>query len=396
MKRQVVVVGAGPSGSTCAHFLSKSGIQVLLADKVEFPREKPCGDAQLRDCHPLLREMGIYETLKREANVLAGVAISAPDGGYRCFYSPAQEIFCTPRLIVDDIIRCSALREGAEFMENYTATELLLEQGRVVGVRGVRNGKTLDIHSEAVIVADGARSMLARQLSPRRRDPDSLFFGARGYFEHVAGMTDVIEFFYPAPMFFPAGYIWVFPLSKDRANVGVFITQQALKKSGISLKGFIPWFRENSEIGKARLGKARPSGPLRGAILPTFSTAHVNNTPGALVIGDACSLIDALFGSGFHYAMKSGKIAAEVILEAFAGGDVSGIASGYNRRIDSQMAPEFSRYRKIRERLFTNPEDLNAFINAVGSGTESDLRGKGLNETINLYLERCKAASLLS
>lgn len=396
MKRQVVVVGAGPSGSTCAHFLSKSGIQVLLADKVKFPREKPCGDAQLRECHPLLREMGIYEALKKQTNVLAGVAISAPDGGYRCFYSPAQEIFCTPRLIVDDIIRCSALREGAEFMENYTATELLLKQGRVVGVRGIRNGKTLDIHSEAVIVADGARSRLARQLGSRRSDPDNLFFGARGYFEHVTGMTDVIEFFYPDPMFFPAGYIWIFPLSKDRANVGVFITQHALKKSGISLKGFIPWFRENSEIGKTRLGKARPSGPFRGAMLPTFETAHVNNTPGALVIGDAGSLIDALFGSGFHYAMKSGRLAAEVIQEAFGRGDVSGIVSGYNRGIGAQMAPEFSRYRKIRERLFTNPEDLNAFISAVSSVVNSDLHGKGLNETINLYLGRCKAALLLS
>lgn len=392
MKQLIVIIGAGPSGSTCAHFLARSGIQVLLADKEEFPRGKPCGDAQLRQCHPLLHEMGLYETVKKQANILQGVAIGAPDGGYQTFYSPSQEIFCTPRRIIDDLLRRSALDAGAEFMGNYRATELLLEAGHVLGVRGTRNGKSLDIHSDLVIVADGAHSRLARQLAPGHGGSGLLFFGARSYYAPVEGMTDVLEFFYPDPMFFPAGYIWIFPLTRERANVGVFISQQALKRSGMSLNALIPWFQENTKIGRARLGKARPTGPLRGSTLPIFEKPRTDHTPGALVLGDAGSLVDPLFGGGFHYAMGSGKIAAEVILEAWDRPETSGIPSRYNQRIETEMAPEFHRSQMIRERLFTNPEDLNTFIHSVSSGADPDLQGKGLNEAIRQYLKRPSAS----
>jgi geranylgeranyl reductase family protein len=387
MKYQVVVVGAGPGGSTAAHFLARAGVEVLLVDKKRFPRDKACGDGQVRSIQALFREMGIYEAIRAQARILHGAAIGSPSGAYHSFATPDRELFCTPRVVIDDIIRRSAVDRGAHFRDRFTVDELTMAGGKVIGVRGREEGKTVEIPCDAVVVADGANSRLAAQLGFRATGSEHLFLGVRAYFENVRGMSDTMEFIYPDPLFFPAGYLWVFPMADGRANVGVFISAGALRRSGRPLKSLLAWFAECTEIGSTRLGQARQASPMKGSILPTFPLAGNNYTDGALMVGDAGSMAEPLFGSGLPQAMTAGRIAADVLAGALSDGDVSaGYLSLYKRRIDETMGDAYALAATVRRHLFSDPRDLDVFLAKVNRGDDPELMNRGANETIALYL----------
>jgi flavin-dependent dehydrogenase len=125
-KCQVAVVGSGPGGATAAFFLAGVGVDVLLLDRKRFPRDKPCGDAQIRSIHPLFREMGVFDEIRRHARILHGAGIGAPSGRFHRFAVPDREIFCTPRRIVDEILHRAALSRGARFLPEFTATALCM------------------------------------------------------------------------------------------------------------------------------------------------------------------------------------------------------------------------------------------------------------------------------
>jgi len=393
MKRQVIVVGAGPGGSTAAHFLAKAGVDVLLLEKEKFPRDKICGDGQVPNCHPLFKAMGIYDEIRQNASILHGTSIASCNQDLFSFTNPDDDTFATPRRIIDDIIRRSALAAGADYQENFEVTELITRRGSVVGVRGLYRGKPMQLQSEVVVVADGAHSRLSHQLGFYGEDPEWIFYGGRGYFDNVREMTDTIEFFYPHPMFFPAGYIWVFPLGGQRANVGIFITELALKKSGMRLEDFIPWWRDNTALGKLRMGEARLQGEFKGWRLPTWGMAKENYTGGAIVVGDAGNMIEPTFGGGLPHAMVAGMTGAQVLAAALKEGDVSAAKlKAYRDKVDELLGGGYALLTLLRRRLFTEPKDLDDFLAAVRQ--DSSLLGFSGSQAMIKYLNKYKDAGI--
>jgi flavin-dependent dehydrogenase len=160
MKRQVIVVGAGPTGSAAAFYCVKHGLDVLLIDKETWPRDKVCGDGWLPSLTPILTEMGVYEEMKAQNTVSGGddFFLASPDGtvveysmgGHTNPDGPSTLI--VPRRIGDDIVRRAAVRAGAEFIENFEATELIIRRGKVCGIRGYNHNVFTEIEADAVIV----------------------------------------------------------------------------------------------------------------------------------------------------------------------------------------------------------------------------------------------------
>ena len=70
----VLVVGAGPAGSACAQMLARAGLDVLLIDQHDFPRDKVCGDGLIPDAHAALRRLGVYDEVMAQAQRVARVA----------------------------------------------------------------------------------------------------------------------------------------------------------------------------------------------------------------------------------------------------------------------------------------------------------------------------------
>src|SRR5215467_3479828 len=117
----VVIVGAGPSGSTTAYYLAKQGLNVLLVDKFNFPRDKTCGDGLTPRALHILDDMGLLPSLMNIGYRVNAVEMAAPNGRTAVIPIPREPEFpafslVIPRKILDAIVLERALSKGAKFI----------------------------------------------------------------------------------------------------------------------------------------------------------------------------------------------------------------------------------------------------------------------------------------
>jgi geranylgeranyl reductase family protein len=362
-KRQVVIVGAGVGGSTAAYHMAKAGLDVLMVEKDQFPRDKVCGDGQVQSIHPLLKSMGVFDEISKYGYQCPGTYFSDDREEHFTYnYPEGAFAFATPRYIFDDIINKAALKTGVDYIENFEATEVMLRRGQAQGIRGIYNGKAVEIEADLVVLANGSHSMLSRQMGFFEEDPDYVFYGLRGYYENIRGLTDVIEFHYPHEMFMPAGYIWLFPEGKTRANVGVFITEASLQKTGMTSEELLWWWRDNTKLGKERMGEAVEIGKLKGWRLPSGKHQKIYAN-GVIAVGDAANMIEPLYGGGLPHAMIAGVNAAKIAAEAIAANDFTdSFLQKYSEYIDNDLGSGYKIQEYLRTAVFGNLKDIRELI----------------------------------
>ena len=365
-KRQVIVVGAGPAGATAAFYLAKAGLDVLMVDKETWPRDKPCGDAQGGSIFPIYQEMGIYEEAERLASgETRGARFSGIKENIVTFDSGVSKGgFVTQRRVIDDLVRRGAINGGADWLENFEVTEVIRERGYAKGVKGHYGGQEVEIRSDAVILADGGHSVLGRPFGFFNDNPDLVFIGARGYFDNVSGLVQgLVEEHYPAEIFYPGGYMWLFPMGGKLANVGIYISERNLMNGNRRLEDYFTWWRDNTKIGKERLGDAKLLGEIKGWRLPTCREVGDNYGNGILAVGDAGSHINSYSGGGFDYGMKSGQVAAQTLIGAFEDGDFSKERLHEYKERDAAINNTLLKLNAaISDRVCPNPETYERFL----------------------------------
>jgi len=141
----VIIVGAGPSGSAAAFHLLENGVRdVLVLDKASFPRNKLCGGGLTRKAQKELDRMGVYDEVAAVAYPVPKPYIVMPSGN-ALYARPREEkltqMLVLNRRILDEIVMRRARQRGAEVREGVEVTELVREGGRCVGVR-TRSGET--------------------------------------------------------------------------------------------------------------------------------------------------------------------------------------------------------------------------------------------------------------
>jgi len=323
----VVIVGAGPAGSAAAAILARHGCQVLLLDKAEFPRDKVCGDGIGWGTIKLLAELGLsLDAATRELYECDKVRGISPSG--HVFEGPfpqkdghSRHGYVIPRKRFDHILWQFALEQGARF-ERFHVTEPLMEDGLVRGVRGHTDGKAAERRARITIAADGAKSVIARALRSDETPARHYAVAIRGYFEGVQGLDRCVEFYFNQTVL--PGYGWVFPLGEGRANIGVGLRLDVIRRKKGSLKRAFETFIRDPRLTD-RLAKARPVAEPRGWLLPLASQRLQRAYAGALLIGDAGAFVSPLSGGGIYNALETGRIAAHVVLEALQrdGGSLS-------------------------------------------------------------------------
>lgn len=385
--RDVIVVGAGPAGSSTSAFLARSGYDVLLLDKEKFPRDKPCGDGQGPRSVEMLKELGVYEVMKEKGcHRLYGAVVSSPNGSI-CkadireanieritrFWTPRKMFediirtdienlvgFSTPRKIFDNILKDAAIRFGAELIEEFRVTDLIIEDGKVCGVKGKYQGEIVEHRSKLVVGADGAYSIVGRRLGMFHQRPEHIVYGVRAYYENVRGLTDLIEVYFDKDIL--PGYIWIFPISKDMANVGVGMLARDYNKSSRTLQEYLQTFIATNKFAIEKFQDARMVGHPLGWRLPLGGQAIKNHTTGALLVGDAASFIDPFTGEGVCAALESGKMAAEVIAIALERNDFSVASLGeYERRWRERFEEDF-KYSLRLKWLASSPWRVNYLV----------------------------------
>src|SRR5437773_2444279 len=205
----VIVVGAGPAGSTAAYRLARSGAKVLLLDRARFPRDKPCGGG--------LTERAVKQLPVPVDPVVEEVVDRFEFGcRYRTRFERGGErplVLMTQRRHLDAHLAEAATAAGADFRDGLRATGLELGEREAT----VRFDGTA-AQAQVVIGADGVNGLTARALGyADRRHGVAL----EGNVSHVHARKDrwrgraVVEL-----GTVPGGYAWVFPKG-DHVNVGV-------------------------------------------------------------------------------------------------------------------------------------------------------------------------------
>ena len=382
-KHQILIIGAGVGGSTAAFHMSKAGLDVLMVEKEQFPRDKPCGDGVVPSIHPLLESMGILDDFIKYGNKCHGSALYDSRGERLIRIEPDSFNIAIPRYIGDDIVNKAALKTGVDYLENFEATEVLTERGQATGVRGIYDGKVVELEADLVVLANGSHSMLSRQMGFYEEDPDYVFYGIRGYFDDVEGLPDAIEFHYPDEMFMPAGYIWLFPLGGKKANVGVFITERSLQKTGKTMEELLWWWKDSTKFGKERLGNARIVGKIKGWRLPCGKRRPVHGA-GVIAVGDAGNMIEQLYGGGIPHAMVSGVCAARMAAEAVSANDFSeNVLKSYEDYVEAELGSGYKIQDVLRSKVFSSMKDISELIEF---GKESGQKGGSAGDVMARFL----------
>src|SRR5476649_357742 len=128
----VLVVGAGPAGAACALWLARAGVDVVLVDQHDFPRDKVCGDGLIPDAHHALRRHGVYDEGLAAAHSLPHLSCIGPGGGR---VAVPGNLAVLPRRVLDDIVCRAAVRAGAKLHTPWRYESSLMDGDVVAGAR---------------------------------------------------------------------------------------------------------------------------------------------------------------------------------------------------------------------------------------------------------------------
>lgn len=317
----LVIVGAGPAGTTAALFAHRKGLRVLLIDKAVFPRDKICGDAISGKSVSILKRLNLVEKLEqREAIDSWGVTFSGPYGdevGIPFKSEQTTEIpgYIARRWVFDHLLAQEVLAEGIAFWQNATFKSLRKEGDVVKGVVIEKEGDLVNVDAPIVLGADGAYSQVAKALGFTQLDEKHYCAGVRIYYEGVTGFhaKNHVELHFVEEAI--PGYFWIFPMQNGLANVGVGMLSYEIKKNDIKLKEVLDKMINHPKF-VSRFADAKAIGVVKGWGLPLGSQPRPLAGNGWMLLGDAGSLIDPFTGEGIGNAMLSGEVAAKWAFEA--------------------------------------------------------------------------------
>jgi geranylgeranyl reductase family protein len=300
----VVVVGAGPGGSTAARFCVQAGLKTLLVEKEKMPRYKACGGClSLKAVHLLGLDLNpVVETMIHKVKFTYRLKDSFS-------FEWRQPIaFMVMRDRFDQFLVKQALEKGAEVLEGVRVVKVE-EKGDGVEV-ALNEGEK--IRCEYLIGADGQESIVGKSLSllPPKGDRNGFGMESEIPFESIFDFPrEELQLVHIDFGGVPNGYGWVFP-KKEGLSIGVGGMLRDAAKTNLR-QSFDMFIHGLNYIKQGKVEK------VIGHPLPSFYDERQRVAKGkVLLVGDAAHLMDPLMGEGIYYALRSGMLAAEAILQS--------------------------------------------------------------------------------
>ncbi len=306
----IIVVGAGPAGSTAARYAAAGGAKVLMLEKdrdVGYPVR--CGEAVSHE--------GVAQFIKPDpkwiASSVSKFRLIAPNGR-----SVVPKLdgggYVLERRIFDYELAKLAANEGVEVITKAYVYDLLREDGKIVGVKTLIKDQKVDIRSKIVIAADGVESRVGKwagmDTTCHIRDMESC---AQMTLSGIEVDPDVLDFYFGDEVS-PGGYLWVFPKGNDTANVGLGLSVEAAKK-----KSAIKFLHEFVD---RKFPKAAMLTHIAGGV-PCAKTNPEIIKNNVILVGDAAHQVNPVSGGGIISGMIGGMIGGQVAAEAIFRGEVS-------------------------------------------------------------------------
>ncbi|MFX1410429.1 MAG: geranylgeranyl reductase family protein [Promethearchaeota archaeon] len=305
----VVISGAGPSGSKCAEVLANHGYKVALIEKNTNWR-KPCGggcSVRLFKYYPQLKKLNIPD---KHSIIMYSANFSKFQYSYENYNDYS---FVIDRLEFDNFIRDIAIDAGAELFDKNISFEFISKNKQKIGIKTKTASGIKEYFGNIFIIADGMSSKLALKsgIRPNWKIKD-LGLAKCSILEGNYSLDINTAYFYFRPYM---GYGWIFPINDKRVNIGIITFYEDNFKYNVN--NLFKEFINEPEIKKVlpessykMVWSAAYSEPANGVLEKSL---YSNNL---MIVGDAAGFVSPISGEGLHASIVSGNIAAEIAIEA--------------------------------------------------------------------------------
>ncbi len=348
MKKDVIIIGGGPTGSSLAIFLAREGLDVLILEKAKFPREH-VGESMLPYCYHLFEDLGVLEKMKQQFSRKPGVTFSNPDGSqasHWCFDKvmdgPASLSFHARRAEFDHMMLDHARSEGVDVREEMHVVDADLEStDGGVQIKALYHDQEVLFSARFVVDASGQDCFLTRKIGNQERFENLNIRLALSAHWNGAALTPSLANGNITVVHCGGeklGWIWLIPLNDDRLSIGLAINMdyaQAQRKLLMTEHGAREWQKALylQEIHDAPLvhqilqdatmcWNVVSNGDFSYYAREKFGRNHA-------ILGDAAAFLDPIFSSGIYLGLHSAKTIAPGIVQRLRQDDDSLMRSGY-------------------------------------------------------------------
>jgi geranylgeranyl reductase family protein len=349
MTHDLIIVGGGPAGSSCARRAAQLGLDVLVLEKAHHPRRKPCAGGITPRVRDLL-DFDITSVVEREQ---CGINLYSPSMVLTRIARTEATGYTVRREDFDHFLLKKAEEAGATVQQGVRVTDVIEESD---GVRVVASNETYS--AKLVVGAEGPNSVVARKtgLKPRWEDDEiSLCIESTVPMDasdilRIAGEGEgseriLIEIYFGIVRH---GYGWMFAKGNE-VSLGMGALVSELEDFKGSWKKFVASFEERNGVKCDLSEQTAARVPLCGMIKNTCSK-------NVMLVGDAAGFVSPTSGEGISFAIESGQIAAEVAKGIVAGEGVDTMT--YHKRVWEAIGKGFKVAKFMANMLFHSKENM--------------------------------------
>ena len=313
----LIVVGAGPAGSSAAYAAAKNGIKVALLEKEENVAQtvRTSGVTWI----DYAKEFGIpedcYNPIRTYNFCSPNNTVSITDNKPK---AAVLDVRKTYRFLAD-----MAKKNGAEIFVNTNVTNVITENGSIVGVKASSSNSEMIFHARMLIDASGFQSAVSKSLGLVKQWER---FGVGAEYEaEVENIKSDTWWLMVGQMYSPAGYAWIFPLGKNMVRIGVGVGKP---ESDVDPTQRLDELIEKGAGPIKDLGKITKK-EFHYGLIPNEGLSRKTVYDNLILVGDTAGMANPLVLEGIRYAIKYGRVAGDVASKAIKSGDTSEKALQY-------------------------------------------------------------------
>lgn len=378
-KFDVIVVGAGPAGSSAAYTMAKAGLNVIMFERGEYPGSKNVMGGvlyrhQLQEIIPDFYQDAPLERPVVEQRFWMMDQKSVFQMGYKGleWAEAPYNNFTVFRAKFDQWFAKKAVGQGALLINETVVVDPIVQDGRVVGVKTDRPDG--DVYADIVILADGVNSLVAKKLGFHKElKPEEVALAAMQVIEMPAEKIEdrfnlepnqgaTIEIFGDATKgMLGTSFIYT---NKESISIGVGTLLSSLREAKMRPHDLLETLKQHPMVRKLIEG-----GEPKEYLAHLIPEGGYHSIPkvvghGVMVVGDAAQLVNGIHREGSNLAMASGRLAAETAILAKQLNDYSeNVLDTYRIKLmESFVGQDLKKYKDAAHTLDRHPQYFKEYI----------------------------------